>query len=74
MPPKTFGIRPGWNRLLAAPISLRTVLAARATSSALIALGLLLFIFLVAALFFHTMELSGRSLSTIMPSARGMAL
>lgn len=42
-----------WNRLLAAPISMRTVLAARATSSALIALGLLLFIFLVAALFFQ---------------------
>ena len=42
-----------WNRLLAAPISLHTVLAARAISSALIALGLLLFIFAVAALFFQ---------------------
>lgn len=42
-----------WSRLLASPITLNTVLAARATSSALIALGLLLFIFTVASLFFQ---------------------
>jgi ABC-2 type transport system permease protein len=42
-----------WNRLLASPISLHTVLAARATSSALIAFALLLFIFAVAGLFFQ---------------------
>lgn len=42
-----------WNRLLASPITIYTVLAARATSSALIALGLLLFIFVVAAMFFQ---------------------
>lgn len=42
-----------WSRLLASPITLNTVLAARATSSALIALGLLLFIFAVAGLFFQ---------------------
>jgi ABC-2 type transport system permease protein len=42
-----------WNRLLASPITVNTVLGARAASSALIALGLLLFIFAVAALFFQ---------------------
>lgn len=42
-----------WNRLLASPITLNTVLAARATSSALIALGLLMFIFVVAGMFFQ---------------------
>lgn len=42
-----------WNRLLASPITLNTVLAARATSSALIAFGLLLFIFIVAGIFFQ---------------------
>ena len=42
-----------WNRLLASPITIHTVLAARAISSALIAFALLLFIFLVAALFFQ---------------------
>ena len=42
-----------WYRLLASPITLNTVLAARATSSALIALGLLMFIFVVAGLFFQ---------------------
>jgi ABC-2 type transport system permease protein len=42
-----------WNRLLASPITLHTVLAARAISSALIAFGLLLFIFAVAGLFFE---------------------
>lgn len=42
-----------WNRLLASPITVYTVLAARAASSALIALGLLLFIFVVAAMFFQ---------------------
>jgi ABC-2 type transport system permease protein len=42
-----------WNRLLASPISLHTVLAARAMSSALIAFALLLFIFAVAVVFFQ---------------------
>jgi len=42
-----------WNRLLASPITLHTVLAARALSSALIAFGLLLFIFVVAGIFFE---------------------
>lgn len=42
-----------WNRLLASPITVHTVLAARATSSALIAFGLLLFIFVVAGMFFQ---------------------
>ena len=42
-----------WNRLLASPISLHTVLAARAMSSALIAFALLVFIFVVAGLFFQ---------------------
>ena len=41
-----------WNRLLAAPIGLRTVLAARGLSSAMIALGLILSIFAVAGLAF----------------------
>ena len=42
-----------WNRLLASPITIHTVLAAQATFSALIALELLLFIFAVAAMFFQ---------------------
>lgn len=42
-----------WNRLLAAPISMGTILAARAISCALIACGLLFFIFAVAGLFFQ---------------------
>ena len=42
-----------WNRLLASPITIHTVLAARAISSALIAFALLLFIFLVAGVFFQ---------------------
>lgn len=41
-----------WNRLLAAPISLSNVLAARALSCAMIAFGLLCVIFTVAALMF----------------------
>lgn len=41
-----------WNRLLAAPITVTTVLGARALSSALIAFGLLCFIFAVAGLLF----------------------
>lgn len=41
-----------WSRLLAAPITLRTVLAARAVSGALIAFGLLCVIFAVAKLVF----------------------
>ena len=41
-----------WNRLLAAPVSLSSLLAARALSCALIAFGLLCFIFAVAALVF----------------------
>jgi ABC-2 type transport system permease protein len=42
-----------WNRLLAAPIALETILAARALSSALIALGMLAFVYLVGGLFFQ---------------------
>ncbi len=53
-----------WNRLLASPITLNTVLGARATSSALIALGLLLFIFLVAGLFFEV-QIAGSVLGFI---------
>jgi ABC-2 type transport system permease protein len=41
-----------WNRLLAAPVTLTTVLLARALSCALIAFGLLCFIFAVAGLLF----------------------
>jgi ABC-2 type transport system permease protein len=41
-----------WNRLLAAPVSMTTVLLARAVSAAVIALGLLLAIFLCAMLIF----------------------
>jgi ABC-2 type transport system permease protein len=42
-----------WNRLLASPITVYTVLAARAASSAMIAMCLLLFIFAIAAMFFQ---------------------
>lgn len=42
-----------WNRLLVAPVAMETVLAARALSSALIALGMLAFVYLVGALFFQ---------------------
>ncbi|MET0265370.1 MAG: ABC transporter permease [Duganella sp.] len=41
-----------WNRLLAAPVSLSTVLLARALSGALIALGLMCSLFVFAALMF----------------------
>lgn len=41
-----------WNRLLAAPVSLTTVLAGRAVSGALIALGLMCAMFLCAMLIF----------------------
>jgi ABC-2 type transport system permease protein len=41
-----------WNRLLAAPIAIGTILGARAISCALIALGLLGFVYLVGGLFF----------------------
>jgi ABC-2 type transport system permease protein len=41
-----------WSRLLAAPIAMSTILAARAISCALIALGLLGFVYLVGGLFF----------------------
>ena len=41
-----------WNRLLAAPVTLTTVLLARAASAAVIALGLLLVIFLFSVLVF----------------------
>jgi ABC-2 type transport system permease protein len=41
-----------WKRLQAAPISSATILGARAISCALIALGLLAFVYLVGALFF----------------------
>ncbi|AIY41378.1 ABC transporter [Collimonas arenae] len=42
-----------WNRLLAAPITLNTVLLARALSSAIIAFAILCVIFLFAMLVFH---------------------
>jgi ABC-2 type transport system permease protein len=42
-----------WNRLLAAPISMSTILGARVISTALIALGLLAFVYAVAAMFFN---------------------
>ncbi|MFZ6678203.1 ABC transporter permease [Undibacterium sp. Tian12W] len=42
-----------WNRLLAAPVGLNTVLIARALSCALIACGLMCFIFLVAVFVFN---------------------
>jgi ABC-2 type transport system permease protein len=42
-----------WSRLLASPITLHTVLAARAASAAIIAFALLVFIFVVASLFFQ---------------------
>ncbi len=41
-----------WNRLLAAPVSMGTILGARALSSAMIALGMLAFVYLVGGLFF----------------------
>jgi ABC-2 type transport system permease protein len=41
-----------WNRLLAAPVSMGTILAARALSSAIIALGMLAFVYLVGGAFF----------------------
>jgi ABC-2 type transport system permease protein len=41
-----------WSRLLAAPVSLRTILGARAISSGIIALGMLAFVYLVGSLFF----------------------
>jgi ABC-2 type transport system permease protein len=42
-----------WNRLLAAPVAMETILAARALSSALIALGMLAFVYLLGGLFFQ---------------------
>ena len=42
-----------WNRVLAAPVTLTTVLLGRAISGALIALGLLCVIYLAATLFFN---------------------
>ncbi len=42
-----------WSRLLASPITIHTVLAARAASATIIAFALLLFIFVVASLFFQ---------------------
>jgi ABC-2 type transport system permease protein len=41
-----------WSRLLAAPVSLGTILGARAISSGIIALGMLAFVYLVGNLFF----------------------
>ncbi len=41
-----------WSRYLAAPITMGTILGARALSSTLIALGVLAFVYLVACLFF----------------------
>jgi ABC-2 type transport system permease protein len=42
-----------WNRLLAAPISIKTILAGRALSCAIIAIGLQCVIFTAAALLFN---------------------
>ena len=42
-----------WSRFRAAPISIGTILGARAISSALIALGLLAFVYLVGGVFFQ---------------------
>jgi ABC-2 type transport system permease protein len=42
-----------WNRLLAAPVTLRTVLVSRAISATVIAFGLLVVIFAVAKIGFH---------------------
>jgi ABC-2 type transport system permease protein len=53
-----------WNRLLASPITIYTVLTARATSAALIAFGLLVFIFAVAAMFFQV-EVAGSMLGFV---------
>lgn len=50
-----------WNRLLAAPVSLTTVLLARAASTALIAFGLMCAVFVVAVLGFgvHVASVAG---------------
>jgi ABC-2 type transport system permease protein len=47
-----------WNRLLAAPVSMGTILAGRALSSSVIALGMLAFVYLVGGLFFKV-EIAG---------------
>ncbi len=53
-----------WNRLLAAPITVGTILAARAVASTLIALGLLGFVYLVGGLFFKV-SISGSALGFV---------
>ena len=53
-----------WKRLLAAPISSSTILGARACSCALIALGLLAFVYLVGAMFFKV-SIAGSALGFI---------
>ena len=53
-----------WKRLLAAPISSSMILGARALSCALIALGLLAFVYLVGALFFKV-SIAGSALGFI---------
>ena len=53
-----------WKRLLAAPISSSTILCARAFSCALIALGLLAFVYLVGAMFFKV-SIAGSALGFI---------
>jgi ABC-2 type transport system permease protein len=53
-----------WNRLLAAPISVATVLAARAISTTLIALGVLAFVYLVGGLFFKV-SIAGSALGFV---------
>jgi ABC-2 type transport system permease protein len=53
-----------WNRLLAAPITLTTVLLARALSAAIIAFGILGFIFAVAMLVFKV-QIAGSLLGFI---------
>ncbi len=57
-----------WSRFRAAPISIGTILGARAISSALIALGLLAFIYLVGGVFFQ-IRIAGS-----MPGFLGIAL
>jgi len=53
-----------WSRLLAAPIGMGTVLAARAISCAVIALGLFAFVYLVAGIFFKV-SIAGSALGFV---------
>ncbi len=53
-----------WQRLLAAPITVSTILGARAISCTLIALGLLAFVYLVGGLFFKV-SIAGSSVGFV---------